>query len=50
MLCAQPKAKMKTHDPKADALYVRFSDTSIAESEEVSEAIIHKGKIVAQRS
>ena len=43
---------MKTfYDPKADALYVRFADASIVESEEVADGIIldfdGKGKLVA---
>lgn len=43
---------MKTlYDPKSDALYVRFSDASIAESEEVADGVIldfdDKGKLVA---
>ena len=43
---------MKTlYDPKTDALYVRFADASVAESEEVADGIIldfdDKGKIVA---
>jgi uncharacterized protein YuzE len=43
---------MKTlYDPKADALYVRFADASIADSEEVADGVIldfdDKGKLVA---
>ena len=43
---------MKTlYDPKADALYVRFADASIVESEEVAAGVIldfdDKGKLVA---
>ena len=43
---------MKTlYDSEADALYVRFSDTDIAESEEVSDGVVldfdAEGRIVA---
>ena len=43
---------MKTiYDPKADALYVRFADTQVAESEEVAEGVVldfdADGRIVA---
>jgi uncharacterized protein YuzE len=43
---------MKTiYDPKADALYVRFAETSVIESEEVADGVVidfdAKGKIVA---
>ena len=43
---------MKTlYDPEADALYVRFSDAHVAESEEVSEGVVldldGEGRIVA---
>ncbi len=42
---------MKTiYDPETDALYVRFSDTSIVESEEVADGVVldfdAHGKIV----
>lgn len=40
-----------TYDREADALYVRFSNTSVVESEEVSEGVIldfdADGRIVA---
>lgn len=40
-----------TYDPETDALYVRFSDTSVVESEEVSNGLVLDfdagGKIVA---
>lgn len=43
---------MKTiYDAEADALYVRFTDTPICESEEVAEGVVldfdRQGKIVA---
>jgi uncharacterized protein YuzE len=43
---------MKTlYDPDADALYVRFADASIVESEEVADGVIldfdAEGKLVA---
>jgi uncharacterized protein YuzE len=43
---------MKTiYDPKADALYVRFAETSVIESEEVADGVVldfdANGKIVA---
>jgi len=43
---------MKTiYDPKADALYVRFADASVIESEEVADGVVldfdANGKIVA---
>jgi uncharacterized protein YuzE len=43
---------MKTlYDPEADALYVRFSDADVAESEEVSDGVVldfdGEGRIVA---
>jgi uncharacterized protein YuzE len=43
---------MKTlYDPEADALYVRFSDAHIVESEEVSDGVVldfdGEGRIVA---
>jgi len=43
---------MKTHyDPEADALYVRFADAAIVESEEVTAGVIldfdAEGRIVA---
>jgi uncharacterized protein YuzE len=43
---------MKTlYDSEADALYVRFADTAIAESEEVSDGVVldfdAEGRIVA---
>lgn len=43
---------MKTHyDPEADALYVRFADTPVIESEEVRPGIVfdfdETGRIVA---
>lgn len=43
---------MKTlYDPKSDALYVRFADTSVVESEEVADGVVldfdADGKIVA---
>ena len=43
---------MKTHyDAEADALYVRFSDTHVVESEEVSDGVVldfdGEGRIVA---
>jgi uncharacterized protein YuzE len=43
---------MKTlYDPKADALYVRFAETSIVESEEVADGVVldfdAEGKLVA---
>ncbi len=43
---------MKTiYDPKADALYVRFADAPVAESEEVADGVVldfdAEGKIVA---
>jgi uncharacterized protein YuzE len=43
---------MKTHyDPDSDALYVRFADANIVESEEVSEGVVldfdSEGRIVA---
>ena len=40
-----------TYDPDADALYLRFADASIVESEEVSDGIVldfdAEGRIVA---
>lgn len=40
-----------TYDPDADALYVRFADAAIVESEEVSEGVVldldADGRIVA---
>jgi uncharacterized protein YuzE len=40
-----------TYDPAADALYVRFTDTSIFESEEVADGVVldfdAEGRIVA---
>jgi YD repeat-containing protein len=43
---------MKTlYDPEADALYVRFADTPVSESEEVSAGVVldydAEGRIVA---
>jgi uncharacterized protein YuzE len=43
---------MKTiYDPDADALYVRFADAAVVESEEVSEGVVldcdAEGRIVA---
>jgi len=43
---------MKTsYDPEADALYVRFADASIVESEEVADGVVldfdAEGRIVA---
>jgi YD repeat-containing protein len=43
---------MKTlYDPESDALYLRFSDTRVVESEEVSEGVVldydAEGRIVA---
>lgn len=43
---------MKTiYDPEADALYVRFADTPVAESEEVADGVVldfdADGRIVA---
>jgi uncharacterized protein YuzE len=43
---------MKTiYDPKADALYVRFADTHVTESEEVADGVVldfdAEGRIVA---
>jgi uncharacterized protein YuzE len=43
---------MKTrYDPEADALYVRFSEAAVVESEEVSEGVVldfdSDGRIVA---
>ena len=40
-----------TYDPEADALYVRFADASIVESEEVADGVVldfdAEGRIVA---
>ena len=40
-----------TYDAEADALYVRFSETAVAESEEVSDGVVldfdSEGRIVA---
>jgi uncharacterized protein YuzE len=40
-----------TYDPEADALYVRFADASVVESEEVADGVVldfdAEGRIVA---
>jgi uncharacterized protein YuzE len=53
-VCRRPKgaAAMKTtYDAEADALYVRFSETPVVESEEVSDGVVldfdAEGRIVA---
>ncbi|KPF73236.1 hypothetical protein IP69_00220 [Bosea sp. AAP35] len=43
---------MKTHyDPEADALYLRFADSTVAESEEVRPSVVFdfdaEGRIIA---
>jgi uncharacterized protein YuzE len=45
-------AEMKTtYDPEADALYVRFADAAVVESEEVADGVVldfdAEGRIVA---